>query len=113
MEMLKNKTKAHKLENQIIEHQSEHFTLKRNDPSSPEIEEIEQDIAKLRAKIFNYHTHNMILDLHLDTAAPGCYPNTKKLYMTKRSRNNNNAGERLSTNTSTFALSTKPSGLSH
>ena len=49
--------------------------------------EIEQEIEKENQRIFRYETHNIILKLHLETAAPGKYIRNAKAGSKNKSRN--------------------------
>lgn len=85
-EILKNKGKIRKLEDEIIRYQADHFEIRSSEPKSLKLAEIDEKIQNMRSKIFNYQTHNMILELHLETAAPGQYPHAKPKRLTLKPR---------------------------
>lgn len=84
-EIYKNNGKIRNVEDEIIKHQTELYILRSKDSNSSKLKEVEALITEARGKIFNYQTHNMILELHLETAAPGQYPYKK--YDSTKSRN--------------------------
>ena len=120
-EILRNNGKIRKLREEIVRSQADHYVVRSENPENPKLLEIEESISKVRTKIFHLETHNMILELHLDTAAPGQYPNQHKM---KRFRSRNNAGLSkastltssklnggyLTTESSYNYIQTKPSG---
>lgn len=122
-EIMKNNGNIRNYNDKIVRHQEELYVIKAENPKSIKLASINEDIEKLKIKIFHLETHNMILELHLETAAPGQYPN-QKIYKSSKSRNFGrsitktsscnssklNYGYLTTENSSNF-LSTKPSGL--
>ncbi|CAI2367504.1 unnamed protein product [Moneuplotes crassus] len=85
-EILFNKNKIREISESITIKKAEYYTMNKSKANEKKIREILEEIQNLESKKFIKETHNMILDLHLDTAAPGCYPN-QKFYKKFRSRN--------------------------
>ena len=113
-EIVMNKNKIHKLEDEIVRKKADYYLLKSENGPEEKIRETVEEITKLSSKIFQVKTHSMILGLHLDTAAPGQYPNQK--YMKRLSRNSNLS--KLSTFASTKInsgthVSLRPNELAH
>lgn len=122
-EIMKNNGRIRKIQDDIIKYQTEHYVIRNQENNLSKLYDIDQKIKKARTDIFHYETHNMILELHLDTAAPGAYPHEKKLMAKRASRNlgiskmsslnsskMNNYGY-LTTEASSNIYQTKPSGL--
>ena len=97
-EMVMNKAKIHKLEDQIVRKKADYYLLNSQKGPQDKIKEITGEITKLQSKVFHCQTHNMILELHLETAAPGQYPNQKFM---KKIRSRNSGLSKLSTFAST------------
>lgn len=121
-EILRNNGKIRKWREEIVRSQADHYVLRSENPEDAKLLEIEESIAKARTKIFHLETHNMILELHLDTAAPGQYP-IQKGFKKCRSRNIGGLsktstltssklnGGYLTTESSYNYIQTKPSGM--
>ena len=99
-EIYKNSCKIRSFQQIIGNLESELYNLRLNDENLNECIEIEEQIDKHKQKIFRYETHNIILQLHLETAAPGKYLNKKNNKSKLKSRNTG-----LSTKSSTGNLS--------
>lgn len=70
-EIFKNTTKIRSWEERVAKLQSDLYRLDETDEYCGKVTEIETEIKDLKSKIFQYQTHCMILNLHLESAAPG------------------------------------------
>lgn len=86
-EIVKNNYKIRLIKDQVELLQTDLYNLIINEENFSKYIEIEQEIEKQNQRIFRYETHNIILKLHLETAAPGKYVQTAKKSHKSKSRN--------------------------